>query len=123
MGMFDHFRCEYPLPIAAAQNLEFQTKDTPSQFLDLYKIDKDGMLWYQAYDIEDRSDPSAKGIERMFGALTRVNKRWVAEPYTGEIRFYTHLDEAYERWIEFSAYFTGGKIQVLNVIADGSPRK
>lgn len=116
MGMFDYLSCEYPLPIPEAQNLEFQTKDTDSQFLNYYKIDKDGYLWENLYDIEDKSDPNATGIERLFGYMTRVNKRWEKCNFTGEIRFYSSYDKEYKTWVEFSSYFTNGHLQILNII-------
>jgi len=119
MGMFDTVYCEYPLPITEAQTLDFQTKSL-NRFMDDFKIDINGYLWCEHYEIEDRSDPNAQGIERMFGCMTRINQRWEEENYTGEIRFYTHLDKEYKRWIEFSSYFIRGKLQSLNVISDGS---
>jgi hypothetical protein len=53
MGMFDYVKCHYPLPVKGAEDLIYQTKDTPSQWLDMYEIRADGTLWH-----EDRSDPS-----------------------------------------------------------------
>ena len=119
MGLFDTVHCEYPLPIAEAQALDFQTKSL-RRFMDHFKIDINGYLWQEHYETEDQSDPNTQGIERMFGCMTRINQRWEEESYTGEILFYTHLDKEYKRWVEFSAYFTRGKLQILNVISDGS---
>jgi hypothetical protein len=67
MGMFDHLKCKYPLPDAGDNDLEYQTKDTPAQFLDNYEIRADGSLWHLDYDIEDRSDPNAEGLARLVG--------------------------------------------------------
>ena len=46
MGMFDYVRCDYPLPDGgppAGAGL-FQTKDTPDQFLRVFKITDGGHL-------------------------------------------------------------------------------
>ena len=74
MGMYDELRCKYPLPVKGANDLLYQTKDTPSQFIDLYEIRADGTVWRQNYDIKDRSDPKAEGLERIIGCMTRINK-------------------------------------------------
>ena len=108
MGMFDYVRCHYPLPDGAGA-LEYQTKDTPAQWLDQYEIRADGTLWHQAYDTEDRSDPNAEGFMRLFGCATRVNERWEPVALTGEIVFYA--DD-----YEFSAYFVGGTLKHLETL-------
>lgn len=64
MGMFDYLQCKYPLPNAGDNDLEYQTKDTPAQFLDRYEIRVDGSLRHLDYDIEDKSDPNAEGFAR-----------------------------------------------------------
>lgn len=118
MGMFDYLRCKYPLPVEGANEMLFQTKDTPEQQLDQYEIREDGTLWHQDYDIEDHRDPNAKGIARTFGMMTRVNERWEPEPMTGEIRFY---EGGKGWWVEFSAYFVGGKLRELHTIENTTP--
>jgi len=111
MGMFDNLRCEYPLPVDGANELLFQTKDTPVQCLDLYKIDADGQLWHENYDVEDQSDPNAEGFLRLAGCCTRVNQRWEKENFSGVITFYTALDEEDESsWVEFVAEFIDDKL-------------
>lgn len=106
MGMFDELRCAYPLPADGANDLEYQTKDTPAQWIDRYEIDKEGNLLHEQYDTEDHSDPN-----------TRVNKRLVrVDDFTGEIRFYDM--PAAGEWIEFSSYFIGGKLQSVTLIRD-----
>lgn len=114
MGMFDYLNCDYPLPVEGAPTTGYQTKNTPAQALDVYTIRADGTLWGQEYDFEDRSDPDAKGIMAFAGCATRVNHRDVFCPMTGEVRFYTSMDGG--GWVEFSAYFTNGKLDILNVI-------
>jgi hypothetical protein len=114
MGMFDYLKCKYPLPNAGDNDLEYQTKDTPAQFLDHYEIRTDGTLWHLDYDIEDRSDPNAEGLARWAGRLSHVNERWEPVPFTGEIRFYHYISEAGRT--EFSAYFVNGMLNFLTPI-------
>jgi len=123
MGMFDYLRCKLPLPVLGACEMQFQTKDTGSQFLDLYEIREDGTLWHEAYDVEDRSDPNAEGFARMIGMITKVNQRWEQVKSTGEIRFYdfptgNHKDGG---WIEFSAYFVDGNLKELHLVENTLP--
>jgi len=109
MGMFDYMRCHYTLPVSGAEALEYQTKDTPAQYLDQYEIRADGTLWHQDYDTEDRSDPNADGFARLFGCETRINDRWEPVTLTGEIVFYAGA-------FMFSAYFVGGMLKHLETL-------
>ena len=119
MGMFDFLKCQAPLPEPGWEGRVFQSKDTPSQMMDQYQIREDGTLWHENYDIEDRSDPHAEGIDRIAGIMTQVNKRWEAcSDFTGEIRFYdTQTLSPRKGWIEFSAYFVNGKLSHDIVLA------
>jgi hypothetical protein len=117
--MFDEVRCRYPLPLAGAADIVFQTKDTPSQGLDLYEIREGGSLWVEEYDTEDRSDPNAEGLMRLAGCQTRVNKRWAACDMTGEVCFY---DDTGGVWYEFSAYFVRGQLKHLEQTSPPHPQ-
>jgi hypothetical protein len=112
MGMFDTFRCKYPLPWEGDKpnisDVEFQTKSLEC-FLDNYEIRSDGTLWHEEYDTEDHSDPTAEGILRFAGMLARVNQRWVPVELTGEVIFYGGGNK-------FSAYFVDGKLKELHNI-------
>lgn len=77
--------------------------------MDQYEIRADGTLWHQDYDTEDRSDPNAEGLARLFGLATRVNERWEPVAITGEIVFYAD-------GFEFSAYFVGGALKHLETL-------
>lgn len=133
MGMFDNIKCKYPLPVERANDLDYQTKDTPAQFLDLYEIREDGTLWHESYDVEDNSEGTKweaanpdrelelpeemKGLSRLIGCMTRVNQRWEEiKDFTGEICFYTTLLPKHSGWIEWSAYFENGKVVRMNLI-------
>lgn len=145
MGMFDDIKCHYPLPVPGANALDYQTKDTDSQYLDQYEIRQDGTLWHQNYDIEDHSDlakwkaanpgqeppEELNGLLGMCGCMSRVNKRWEQVNWTGEIQFYTMygiagdgaLENATSRdgWLQWSAYFVDGKLNQMNLIENRSP--
>ena len=56
MGMFDELYYE---------GQKYQTKDTPRQLLDNYKIDELGQLWVEEYDSEWNKD------EGLFGGSIR----------------------------------------------------
>lgn len=125
MGMFDTIKCYYPLPIEGINTTEFQTKDTPSQMCDLYEIRKDGSLWHQTYDVEDKS-PRKKWIDSnpgkpepewtlldFCGCMSRVNLDWEPCCITKEIRFYDVTDNG--ELIEFSANFVKGILTSIKI--------
>jgi hypothetical protein len=74
----------------------------------------DGSLWHLDYDIEDKSDPNAEGLARLFGGLSRVNERRDPVPFTGEIRFYSDVGE--NQCTELSTYFVNGMLNFLTPI-------
>ena len=93
MGMFDYLHCK--LPQVNKPDMRFQTKCTPSQYLELYEIREDGTLWHQ----------NCESME-----WSRL------EDYRGEIVFY---EETEDEWFEYSAIFIGGKVIDLKRI-DGT---
>ena len=106
MGMYDNLRCHYPLPASGFEGCEFQTKDTPAQFLDDYEIRGDGSLWHLAYDIKPQDD----------GGWQNVNERWERIPFEGAIRFYDIAGPT--GWVEVAAFFVGGKVVGVTQITD-----
>ena len=147
MGMFDDIRCKYPLPLAGANDLGYQTKDTDRQFMDLYEIREDGTLWHECYDFEDRSklakwkavNPGKEPPKELkddpfafMGIMTRVNQRWEQVNVTGEIRFYTtyrivdgkmvDTERSDGGWLEWSAYFVNGKLNQVHLVENRSPK-
>ena len=114
MGMFDYIRAEYQLPHAAAQNLDFQTKCFDHPYMDHYLIKADGTLCIEDYDIEDRSDPNAEGILRLFGCMTKINKRWrQLADFEGAVEFYSYPEPYHYR-----AIFIEGKLAVLRTLEE-----
>lgn len=121
MGMFDYLRCLYSLPVEGANARLYQTKDL-EDMMDLYEIREDGTLWHELYDVEDHSDPTATGLWRIAGMMTRVNKRWEQVPLTGEVQFYVSLRQEQPcGWIEWSAYFVGGRLKELHLLRHELP--
>lgn len=102
MGMFDYLKCEYPLPVEGANDLEYQTKDTPAQYMDIYTIRADGTLWYRPFSDQPQE--------------------WEPAPdFTGEIRFGTTTGARRTGSIEWSAYFEAGKVVRMNLIEHVKP--
>ena len=52
MGMFDHIRCDHPLPDGFDGGLTYQTKDTDEQYLSHYLIAADGTLWLDGKQVD-----------------------------------------------------------------------
>lgn len=137
MGMYDNLRCLYHLPVAGFEDRLWQTKDTDSQHLDLYEIREDGTLWREVYEVQDLSEaakwraanpgkpePEWKNAEQFIGCMTKVNKRWVRDEFSGEINFYDFADPLCDLnddsvdagWIEFKATFVDGLLQKIDVV-------
>ena len=94
MGLFDTIHCEYPLPDARHQDLEFQTKDL-ERLLANYTITRDGRLVRHARNRQARAGPR----HRM--AASR-----------GHLRFYTSFKISRESvWVEYVARFTHGRVE------------
>jgi len=95
MGMFDTVLCEYPLPDARHQDLDFQTKDLEC-LLDTYIITREGRLVQQA-------------TNRGWGADLDHDVEW---PLHGDIRIYTSVkEEDTTSWIEYVVRFTHGRVE------------
>lgn len=125
MGMFDHLRCDYPLPVRAqAQGIVFQTKSLECGLLD-YHLRADGTLWVEDFDIEDHSNPEAEGIARLAGMMTRVNPRWrFLSEFTGLVEFYGHYGARKDNTqgeVELSAWVVGGKLQRVELTGETVP--
>ena len=100
MGMFDELHYD---------GYDYQTKDTPNQNLDKYKIEND-QLWYQEYDSEWVEDEGLFG-----GHLKQFNERWVhCKNFTGTIHIYRENKEKggwkNDRWIEYTFLFINGTL-------------
>jgi hypothetical protein len=111
MGMFDNL--EY-------RGRQYQTKDTPLQILDNYKIEQDQTsghwyLWHEEYDSEwvDSADAF------LGGSIVQSNERWVrCDDFDGEIRFYYYRSD--EDQEEYRALFMDGQMLKIR-LTQGEP--
>ena len=111
MGMFDYLYYE---------DNQYQTKDTPKQILDNYKIE-DGVLWHEDYDVE-----IVEGGGNLFGFhINHFNQHWVhCNDFTGKIRFYRSASddkhESWKRnaWIEYNATFENGRMTHIKQVKE-----
>jgi hypothetical protein len=100
MGMFDHIHYK---------GKEYQTKDTPLQTLDNYKIEQDQdsghwYLWHEEYDAE-----WVEGEGLFGGCIKQSNHRWIrCDKFDGSIRFYWYSTE--EDQEEYQALFMDGQM-------------
>lgn len=92
------------------QGHEYQTKDTPAQMLDNYKIEQDQdsghwYLWHEEYDSEWEEGGGFFG-----GHLKQFNQRWVrCDDFDGVVDFYRGIDQN-KTWIEYHALFMDGRM-------------
>lgn len=107
MGMFDHIKCEMPLPEEpAAPAVEwFQTKFAVWPYLEKYIIKADGSLVKMGYTIEDRSETGS-----IAGCMTKVYDAALDKTlsgFHGDILF-GHYDPATGEDWDYVARFTDG---------------
>ena len=107
MGMFDHIEF---------QGQQYQTKDTPLQLCEYYRIDDLGRLWEQQYDAEWISGEGLLG-----GHIHQTNQRWVeCQDFTGPVRFYREDPERgghkKDAWVEYEAVFKLGQMIGLKLL-------
>jgi hypothetical protein len=97
----DEVVCSHPL-FGEHSGEKYQTSSLVAIFPGAtYEVTASGRLELLVFNYEDRSDPDAEGIARLFGALTPV--------FTGERR-----DLNYHGWLELSGFgrakFTDGTL-------------
>ena len=136
MGMYDNIKCKYPLPDAAAQGVDFQTKDLECTLAE-YEITEDGRLIEHCWDYEatpedelPHKDAPKDSILRICGIIRRVKGSYRIEEqdYDGVLNFYgdaqsgelmmlnfkTGVDELHPgprpEWFEYDATFVAGKL-------------
>ena len=109
MGMFDWVEWE---------GKRYQSKDTPNQLCDEYRIDDLGRLWVEEYDAEWVRDET----NTLFGMrMDTSNHRWrECVEFTGTMRFYREDTErggqADNAWNEWQAEFKCGLMIGLKLI-------
>jgi hypothetical protein len=114
MGFFDTIKY---------QGDEYQTKDTPRQFCENYKIEVDqdsGLpyLWLEEYDSEWVAEPDPFYKFWLGGHMKTSNHHWVrCDDFDGTIYFY-RVDE-YKDWTEYKALFMNGRmIKIVKIEND-----
>ena len=94
---------------------EYQSKDTPEQALDNYKIEQDTTsgkwyLWYEEYDAEWVDGEGLFG-----GNIRQSNHRWIrCDDFDGLIRFYYYRTE--EDQEEYQALFMDGQMLKIKLV-------
>lgn len=93
MGLLDRVRCRYPLPDAAAQDLDYQSQSTPAQRLDRYEITPDGRLMHEV-------DNAPTG------------RYWEPTDFRGQLEIYAVLERPDEprRWVCYLLWFRDGRV-------------
>ena len=110
MGMFDWLEFD---------GHKYQSKDTPRQLCDEYRIDELGRIWEEQYEAEWVSDPGA-----LFGGyIEQHNRHWkLCEDLSGVVRFYRENKEAggyqVDAWIEYEAEFKNGQMISLKSVEE-----
>ena len=110
MGMFDYVHY---------QGKQYQSKDTPNQLIDKYKIETDetsgqDTLWVQEYDMEYVEEPELW----MKGYFKQINQRWVRlEDFDGLIKFYRQGEDK-KSWINYKALFMDGVVIKLTCVVE-----
>jgi len=100
MGMFDTVRCEYPLPNARHQDLEFQTKNLEC-LLFTYIITQDGRMIRRAWN--------------RAGEKPNPDFEWLLH---GDIRIYTSIKTEEPSWIEYVVRFTHGQVEWIRPLEE-----
>lgn len=116
MGMFDEIICEYPLPegLQKYQHEIFQTKEL-GNWLDLYKITKDGFLILEKIsDLREEYDPLE--IKDRFSLITdqEITNIPTKLDFTGGFYFY-HWDIEVDFFFDVFAWFKDGKLEILEI--------
>ena len=111
MGMFDEVICHYPLPWPEVQDSIWQSKNTPSQYLDRYEIRSDGTLWLEAYTSRWEEDASSPLGFRLY----RDDVHWVqVSDVGGELEIHTfveHADHPGGQWYRVLFWFRNGTVK------------
>jgi hypothetical protein len=108
MGMFDNI--EY-------RGRQYQTKDTPEQSLDNYKIEQDldsglWFLWHEEYDAE-----WVEGEGLFGGSIKQSNHRWShCADFDGEIHFYYYRSDTDQE--EYRALFMDGRMLKIRLTSE-----
>jgi hypothetical protein len=118
MGRFDILKINANLlPTSSAQeledltDLEFQTKDLEKEYLE-YHVADDGYLYYEDFEYEMKPTNNPDGLFSI--ELAKINQRTKKSYHTGNVKFY---GKPYETFYTFSARFTDGKLESVDLFS------
>lgn len=125
MGMFDDLRCDMKLPNDCGVR-NFQTKDTPDQYLEKYVIRANGTLMRQNFTqhTKDGAPPNPLDFDKPLTEFLEWRRKWTyfeeGDPteypdFHGDLCFYD-LNSRNGEWWEFVARFTEGKCVKITLI-------
>ena len=112
MGMFDNIKCEMPMPEAASDVREWQTKDLDRPMTS-YAIRGDGRLVDAQVRMERK--PGAPAAPKMFSPeYAAYRRQWwelkqgpdIPVNFTGSVTFYG--SDSTDKWWEFCAFIENG---------------
>lgn len=120
MGMFDRLTCLYKLPLPEdpkgfTGETEFQTKSF-NNFLDHYKIDEEGMLWFSTR----KSDFNV--VKNIDGDNLFIEKQdWIfCDNITNTIEIHNSIhseNKDHDYWISYELVVIKGKVDSVKIIS------
>ncbi len=135
MGLYDYVLVENNVDLpelpdslikrwGSKEQIAFQTKNTPMQYMRAYTIGNDGVLYLQEYDsVTEEKDGEYE--------TRRENKRLEPTRFSGAIRFYEsvrHEEYEFEKsqyfesgWIEYLAHFKNGVLLTPIEVIENTP--
>ena len=139
MGMFDYLKCEYKL-VDLPQRVIDAWDGAENQYMCLYKIDHDGILWEEQTEKEwiESKTPDAESIFDRMGHMKTISRTWVKTDFSGCINFYEcYYHENYKQeynqsdskewqryelgWIEYKALFHNGSLISMDLAKNEKP--
>lgn len=129
MGMFDYVKCECPLPEGVPEwvkpDIEFQTKDTPAQYMEIYVITAEGRLIHQSVKYETVPEnerpywgkPEWKSdFMKAAGCVRSVPTGDVDTQFHGDLSFGCSSNSAPYKFCDFVARFTNGQLEYIKLV-------
>lgn len=123
MSLFDFLQCDMPLPARPeVQHLLFQTR-TFGNGMEYFRIDENGSLYIEQYDIEDRSDPNDDVLTVLANTLIKTNLREAPLTFCGLLEFHASYGKTHDGMVEFEADVSSGKVTAIRLVIDHPPKE
>lgn len=119
--MFDHLRCDWPLPDASVQGDIFHVTGLAGK-LDQYLITSGGRLLHQEYTMEEVPETQRpkygtpewdSPLGRLLGSVRRNDLGWSDIKYHGELYFQANGRGLDDQWLYYVAKFQRGQLQTI----------